>query len=59
MYFLDPKCIYVSFILPIFSRLITNARKNIKIYYGQVEGANITQLHKKTEVKILKTDVPM
>ena len=47
MYFLDPKCIYVSFIPPMFSRLITNARKNIKIYYGQVEGANITQLHKK------------
>lgn len=42
--FLYTKSIPVSFISPVFLGLITKARSRyIKIYRGQVEGADITQ----------------
>ena len=31
---------------PIFSRLISRERKNIKIYSGKVKGHDMTQFHK-------------
>ena len=51
------KSIPAPFIFPIFTKLISKVKENIKIYSDNVWWDYITQYHKTTGVKIPKMDI--